>query len=592
MRLMKTTAILGAALIGLAACTTPVVHEAKKATEKNYTSAQSMMTRARQPLPPANTDRIQVRDGVFLGAVSSRRTDGQRLPIAVERDGVTLVSSAPLNLYDIGSLITRVTGIPVTFTGDLLGQQSSSGGGGGGSTHVDATDTTGMAEAIKGMSPPSATALSGKSGDKDLQKIASAFGASDSVGRLTSIRTSSNAMKVNYQGPLSKFLNLAAAHYNVGWRFKDGHIRFIGSMTRTFTLAAIPSTSQTSSSLNSGLSSKGNGAEAGASQTSKTTVTLDFWKDVEDAVKNIVGSEGRYTVSRSASTVTVSAPYPVVERVSSYIADTNKKLLRQVTVNVAVYSVTLDKKSMLNFDPQGLFDNGKIAASLGNVASFNPLIPGLIPGSTSIQSGVPGLNAGIVDPNSDFAGSNALIQALDSRGNVSVVTTAAVTTMSGQPVPLQVANTRGYVKEIETSVTDNGTVSTSLSTDTVNTGFSLNVIPQVMDDGRVLLQYGINVSELAGKEDGFDVFAVNGNQVQLPNVNQRSFIQESLMKNRSTLVLAGFEQVQDQANNSGVGHPDFKLLGGGYDGANTRQVLVIAITPTVLDNSPTLASIR
>jgi type IVB pilus formation R64 PilN family outer membrane protein len=185
------------------------------------------------------------------------------------------------------------------------------------------------------------------------------------------------------------------------------------------------------------------------------------------------------------------------------------------------------------------------------------------------------------------------MSALDTLGTVSIVTSASVTTMSGQPVPVQVGNTRGYVSQIGSSMNDT-TTSQSANTSTVNTGFALNILPKVLDDGKVLLQYSVNLSALAGGDNGFDDFQVGGSgasaqTMQLPNVNQRSFIQEGMVNNGDTLVLAGFEEVGDKSSDNGIGNPNMKLLGGSRTGDHNHQVLVICITPVVLDHSASLA---
>ncbi len=56
------------------------------------------------------------------------------------------------------------------------------------------------------------------------------------------------------------------------------------------------------------------------------------------------------------------------------------------------------------------------------------------------------------------------------------------------------------------------------------------------------------------------------------------------MKSGSTLVLTGFEQVSNNINSTGVGKAKMGLLGGSSYNQNKRDVMVILVTPEVLES--------
>ena len=72
--------------------------------------------------------------------------------------------------------------------------------------------------------------------------------------------------------------------------------------------------------------------------------------------------------------------------------------------------------------------------------------------------------------------------------------------------------------------------------------------------------------------------------VQLPKMQLRGFMQEIAMKSGSTLVLTGFEQVVDTVNSSGIGEAKMNLLGGRAYDKTRRDIMVILITPEVLES--------
>ncbi|MBO7332097.1 MAG: hypothetical protein J6U64_00335, partial [Alphaproteobacteria bacterium] len=70
--------------------------------------------------------------------------------------------------------------------------------------------------------------------------------------------------------------------------------------------------------------------------------------------------------------------------------------------------------------------------------------------------------------------------------------------------------------------------------------------------------------------------------VQLPTLQTRAFVQEIAMRSGSTLILTGFETLQDKTDQSGVGRPRVSLLGGKAYADQSRNVLVILLTPEIL----------
>ena len=70
--------------------------------------------------------------------------------------------------------------------------------------------------------------------------------------------------------------------------------------------------------------------------------------------------------------------------------------------------------------------------------------------------------------------------------------------------------------------------------------------------------------------------------VQLPKMQTRGFVQEIAMRSGSTLVLTGFETVQNKTDTAGIGKPKISILGGKAYATQNRNVLVILLTPEIL----------
>ncbi|ELO1963526.1 TPA: hypothetical protein JLQ67_004253 [Escherichia coli] len=544
-------------LLFLSSCTTKQYQRSESNIDNNMNETNKALINAKNEKAKIDSSNIQISEGIYLANQSTKNIHGDPLPARFETNqGFALVSGIPLKLDNILKLITDATGIPT----------------------IKAKVTDPVLQNPTG-------AISAEKVSQTLSKAVGDGGnTNDSFfDSLVNYTVDAHLMDVNYKGALSEFLDKVSANYDIVWKYRDGKLQFLSEDVRTFNIATLPSkitannsvggsgsggsgSAGSSSGGGSGGNSSGSGGSSNGSQSLNIDLTLDFWQDLEKNLKIIVGNRGTFNISTSTSSVVVQTTPSNMERVADYIDNLNKELIRQVTVNVVVYSVNTTDSNNLALSLKGaLSSGGKVLGALSSefAVANSPTLSGFINGDQDTNNSV-------------------IMNLLASAGKVSIVTSASVTTMSGQPVPLQVGNDRTYVSEIGTTLGQTASTST-VSTSSISSGFAMNLLPRVMDNGNVLLQYGINISSLAGSNNGFESVTVSGTTIQLPNVDQRTFVQSSLLKNGSTLVLAGYEQQRDETADQGTGRPDFKLLGGGKRSTNERNVIVICITPTVID---------
>ena len=92
----------------------------------------------------------------------------------------------------------------------------------------------------------------------------------------------------------------------------------------------------------------------------------------------------------------------------------------------------------------------------------------------------------------------------------------------------------------------------------------------------------INVS--GGGDDPDAEEKSDQNIIQNPIIENRGFTQEVAMKSGETLILAGYERVEDTVDKKGVGTPENMALGGSSSAEKKRTILVIMLTPVVLES--------
>ncbi|MCS4089473.1 pilus assembly protein [Rhizobium sp. BK176] len=543
---MKFTKIL---LAVLAASTATGCVNQRAANDIRSTSAESsnLLSEAKAPLPAAQKNVINTHGDVFVGTKSVVNEHGEPLPQRVEKaNGVTISKgNASISLKEVASIITTETKIPVVVAANVPVAASTGGA---------AAQPQAVAPELAAGPVPAGFPI-----DQALQQISNSAAPASIVASAGPVQ---GTMSLNFHGRLSDLLDLVASNFNVSWKYERGKIVIDSTVTRSFDVPALPMVTSLGFALGELGENKG-GANA------KTDVTVNVFEELTTALGKLVGDS--YSINRSTGVVTVTGSPAVVDRARDYIDNLNLRLKDQVALSVKVYSVTVKDNEDFALNIGGVFKSAKDSITLGGS------------GTAGAISGGGSLGWALVDAASQYNGSNAAVKALSERGDVSVVTTASLTTVNGQPVPLQVGQDRDYIKQITVEKdTDAGTEDTTFETDTVSTGFALQLMPRIQRNGDVLLQYGVNIKELVGTDDGFDERKIGDNTVQLKRLNQRNFIQNANIPYGQTLVLAGFEQVRSSTQNSGTGHPLFSLLGGSASASKEREVIVIMITPTVL----------
>ena len=377
----------------------------------------------------------------------------------------------------------------------------------------------------------------------------------------------SDFIDVSYTGALRGLLDTISSLSGYGWDYdsKSNRVTFSAMQVRTYTIMAAPGTvtydsqvsnkskERASSSINLG-SNINSTVQSGdtstqTAQTHKTKLEFDVWKEVEEGIKSLLSKNGAVSINQAAGTVTVRESYARLRDISAYIDAINERLSRQVAVTVRVWNLELTDSSSAGLNLQALFENGDvsvIAGSLGNLGSSSTAAATIVKGK--------------------LKGSSGTIKALREWGRATQLTSGGGLLTNNQPLPIQAVKRHAYIAGM-TLATSEYNQTSEITPGEVTSGFSMTLIPHILADRRVILQYNITLSALESMTeiDRDSVF------VQLPEVSTRSFSQRSKMKMGQTLVLAGFEQATQNTGNS-VG-----LLNTGRDADYSKTLLVVTI---------------
>lgn len=364
-------------------------------------------------------------------------------------------------------------------------------------------------------------------------------------------RAGSLAIRPSLRGSLSSVLDKVASAFDVEWTYKDGRVVFRDYVTRQYQLSAMPVTSSMA---------------FGAVGTSSSS-ELNMWDELEGGLQNVAGPNAQVAIGQGTGILTVTALLSDQERIRDYVSTMNQTLGQQIAFDVNVLTVTAQDSEGYGVDLQNL----SFANNDGSVEWI---------GGRDVGGSVGTVNVGIVSGDFNL---DAAITALSTRDNVSVETRAGATTTNFQMIPVEVVEETAYVSEVEVTIDENGNPVQSLSTDTITTGFQMQLLPRVLNSKEILLRYSLDLSDLLSIE----TFESGDSVVQLPEVTRSKFEQQVILKNGQTLVLSGFERQRTETNREGVGSPTFLGLGGVAEGEIRRASNIVFITPRILSRDLT-----
>ncbi|MDR2819467.1 MAG: pilus assembly protein [Desulfovibrio sp.] len=374
-------------------------------------------------------------------------------------------------------------------------------------------------------------------------------------------------LSVSYEGPLRGLLDQLSAQSGFGWDYNatTNTIIFARLMVRTFTLLGAPGeiaynnqitnkSKENSGNRLSGVSGVGQTASTEdtsvqTSQDNTTKLKFDIWKDTEAVVKSMLSKNGSVATNQAAGTLTVRDNPDNMRQIGAVISDINNKLIRQVALNVQVWALEVTDDGEAGLDLQAIFRNDDVSIVAGSLATLGRLNTA----SATIVSG-------------KLKDSTGVLKALKQWGKATQVTSGGGVIMNNQPVPVQAVKRHAYLAGASLNTTEYGQTS-GITPGEVTSGFSMTVVPHILDKRRLILQYNVSLTAL----DDMEEFKTESIVVQLPQVSQRAFSQRTHMQMGQTLVLAGFAQ-QTQSTNTSTG-----LLSLGRSANYVKMLLVITI---------------
>ena len=340
----------------------------------------------------------------------------------------------------------------------------------------------------------------------------------------------------------------------------------------------------------------------------QTTSDFDFWKDLTLALSTIVGNQdGRNVIVNPGSGVVLVKATPVELRgVDEYLKATQLVVERQVMLEAKIIEVSLNDsyQTGINWSKFGgianRFSLGVVApsATLAGSGAISGSAAG-ISGGTSVAA-IPGSGGavgtgptgrgffGLTFQSNNFA---ALLSFLEGQGDVQVLSSPRIATTNNQKAVLKVGTDDYFVTGISTNVTTGTGTSGNVVTPNITlqpffSGISLDVTPQIDDEGNIILHVHPSVSVVEEKSKSVNLGDLGTYTLPLASstINESDSIVR--VQDGSIVAIGGLMSQEQNTSRYGLpgisGVPGLGLLFGQKSVSNRKRELVILMKSTVI----------
>ncbi|MCC4285917.1 pilus (MSHA type) biogenesis protein MshL [Marinobacter salarius] len=345
-------------------------------------------------------------------------------------------------------------------------------------------------------------------------------------------------------------------------------------------------------------SSRDNSTGAGASQDNSdntstanlvgtrisTETESDFWTDIQRALQMIVGSENgnQVIINPGAGLVMVRSDGKSLAQVEEYLRRTQLIMQRQVVLEAKILEIGLNEGYQQGVNWSDIQSASSVTASDGLPAEFTAQS---LAGQAIRTSDIGGLFSATFREGTF----TALIELLGEQGNVQILSSPRISTINNQKAVIKVGTDEFFVTDIDfddnnSAVTATDRTSTSVELTPFFSGISLDVTPQISEDGAITLHVHPSVSEVNDQEK---VITVGDRDVTLPLALSTVRETDSVIRAESgqIVVIGGLIQNTSEDNNSAVPFfSEIPLLGELFKQRrfqSRKSELVILLRPVV-----------
>lgn len=349
-----------------------------------------------------------------------------------------------------------------------------------------------------------------------------------------------------------------------------------------------------SSTSNVGSSSGTNGSSGGGANSDYTNVraisTFTFWDQLQQHIQQILQVDEEYNdalnktlVNRDAAVVTITGTKRQIDAVQRYINKLESRMHSQVMIEAHLIELTYSDYSSIgvNWSDFSLKLTGNYSNAYTNIpGTANPIY----------KFGIDFNPAGMID-------------FLKTYGDVEVLSNPKILTLSNQPAVINVGQQLSYLYQ-NGSIASSDTQTAATTTNTLGSvfvGLTLNIIPEVTEDGYIIMRINPITSELLNESElnsnstsNSSTTTAQTQRTMPPDTRVKQMTSIVKVKDTQKVLIGGLIEKKTSKDNTKVPYVgDIPLFGRLFNNDTDtirKSELFILITPTLIkqDVFPTI----
>ena len=403
---------------------------------------------------------------------------------------------------------------------------------------------------------------------------------------------------------LSEVLNVVRDIYGFDYKYKDKiytilpktlrteifpinyiDVKRVGVSDTSVLTGNIESSAQSGTQATSQSTSlTGEGGDINPGSRIQTRSETDFWKSLNAALSQLIGvsdtasdSQRRVITNPQTGVAIVTAMPSELAAVRNFLEKARLSVKRQVIIEAKILEIQLNDSYQTGINWNEI--NGQLLIGK-NVSDFDSSV-----NINEISEGVGEVFSSLVR----ISDIGRLLSLLETQGDMQVLSSPRVSTVNNQKAVIRVGSDQFFVTGISSSTISNASSTTSspdIELSSFFSGISLDVTPQISDDGGVILHIHPVVSTVTEEQKNI---IVGNESFSLPLALRDIRESDSIVKAESGQVIVLGGLMQERITNLKGKRPglgDVPVVGNAFktqSDVRLKSELVILLKPVVVE---------